>query len=534
MKLSELKLAPADLTMEVMDMFYQARRDLLTFHPFCGAMSMSLQALVIRDSKMKNSCTDGKTIYLDGEFFKEATAEHRMLIIAHNVWHCALHHSSRRQKRPTQAFDYAADLEVDLILHKDGFNFQVLDHDTAWHGLSVEQLCDKLPQYIRRKLYWDTHTIEDTPIPDSLLNLPGDEEGKDKDSSDKNNDDSDEQSEEQSPRDNDSEKQSDKNPQKKDKEKAPRKDPDSDNTDDGDDDNSGDNGTGDEYDPKSRNKIGDKSVKTIEKVPKIKKVQVQDPTNTQSNNDKSATPKAEASGENGDFDGVLTAPPFPGQQWQKIVNSCTAACQGRGTLPGFMSEALELKKKTTLSWQELLREYLTMRISSNRSWTRPNRRHIHRDLYLPGILKQPDVEMVVAIDTSGSTHEYLGDFLAELHAIFSSFTNYKVTLIQCDTEINKVDEFSTAEGNLFPSGKEQKNVEFKGFGGTDLCPPFDYVKEKSSSDIQCLVYFTDGFGPTPQEAPDYPVIWVLVPDGVKPAKWGEEVYIQKGKKNGKQ
>jgi predicted metal-dependent peptidase len=175
-----------------------------------------------------------------------------------------------------------------------------------------------------------------------------------------------------------------------------------------------------------------------------------------------------------------------------------------------------------------------MRISSNRSWTRPNRRHIHRDLYLPGILKQPDVEMVVAIDTSGSTHEYLGDFLAELHAIFSSFTNYKVTLIQCDTEINKVDEFSTAEGNLFPSGKEQKKFEFKGFGGTDLCPPFDYVKEKSSSDIQCLVYFTDGFGPTPQEAPDYPVIWVLVPDGVKPAKWGEEVYIQKGKKNGKQ
>ena len=180
MKLSELKLAPADLTMEVMDMFYQARRDLLTFHPFCGAMSMSLQALVIRDSKMKNSCTDGKTIYLDGDFFKEATPEHRMLIIAHNVWHCALHHSSRRQKRPTQAFDYAADLEVDLILHKDGFNFQVLDHDTAWHGLSVEQLCDKLPQYIRRKLYWDTHTIEDIPIPDSLLNLPGDEEGKTK------------------------------------------------------------------------------------------------------------------------------------------------------------------------------------------------------------------------------------------------------------------------------------------------------------------------------------------------------------------
>ena len=533
MKLSELKLAPEEMTIEVMDMFYRARRDLLTFHPFCGAMSMSLQALIISDDKMKNSCTDGKNIYLDGKFFKEASAEHRMLIIAHNVWHCALHHSSRRQKRPVQAFDYAADLEVDLILHKDGFNFQVLDHDTAWHGLSVEQLCDKLPKYIRRTLYWDTHTIEDTPIPDSLLKLPGDEEENDKKSDTGNEGDSDEQAEDHPPEDNDNDKKADKNPLPQDKGKAPRKDSDSDKNVDGDDDNSGDNGTGNEYDPQSKNKIGDKSGKTIEKAPKIKKIQVQDPENAQSNNDKSATPKAEKSGGDNGFDGVLTAPPFPNRQWQKIVNSCTASCQGRGTLPGFMSEALELKKKKTLSWQELLREYLTMRICSNRSWTRPNRRHIHRDLYLPGILKQPDVEMVVAIDTSGSTHEYLGEFLAELYAIFSSFTNYKVTLIQCDTEINKVDDFSTAEGNLFPSAKELKKFEFKGFGGTDLCPPFDYVKEKSSSDIQCLIYFTDGFGPTPREAPDYPVIWVLVPDGVKPAKWGEEVYIQKGEKNGK-
>ena len=520
MKLSELKLAPEDMTIEVMDMFYRARRDLLTFHPFCGAMSMSLQALIISDDKMKNSCTDGQTIYLDGGFFKEASAEHRMLIIAHNVWHCALHHSSRRQKRPDQAFDYAADLEVDLILHKDGFNFQVLDHDTAWHGLSVEQLCDKLPKYIRRTLYWDTHTIEDTPIPDSLLKLPGDEEENDKKTDTENDGDSDEQSEDQSKESD--EKSGGNRPKNTD---SGKKRADSGKKVDG---NKSENaGTG------SKNKIGDKSGKTIEKAPKIKKVQVQDPENAQSNNDKSATPKAEKSGKGDVFDGVLTAPPFPNQQWQKIVNSCTASCQERGTLPGFMSDALELKKKKTLSWQELLREYLTMRISSNRSWTRPNRRHIHRDLYLPGILKQPDVEMVVAIDTSGSTHEYLGDFLAELHAIFSSFANYKVTLIQCDTEINKVDEYSTAEGNLFPSEKELKKFEFSGFGGTDLCPPFDYVKEKSSSDIQCLVYFTDGFGPTPREAPDYPVIWVLVPDGEKPAKWGEAVYIQKGEKNGK-
>ena len=487
---------------------------------------MSLQALIISDDKMKNSCTDGQTIYLDGEFFKEASAEHRMLIIAHNVWHCALHHSSRRQKRPDQAFDYAADLEVDLILHKDGFNFQVLDHDTAWHGLSVEQLCDKLPQYIRRKLYWDTHTIEDTPIPDSLLKLPGDEEENDKKTDTGNEGDSDEQAEDQSK---ECDEKSGGN-RSKDTDSGKKR---ADSGKEVDGNKSENAGTGDEFDPQSKNKIGDKSGKTIEKAPKIKKIQVQDPENTQSNNDKSATPKTEKSGEGDVFDGVLTAPPFPNQQWQKIVNSCTASCQGRGTLPGFMSDALELKKKKTLSWQELLREYLTMRISSNRSWTRPNRRHIHRDLYLPGILKQPDVEMVVAIDTSGSTHEYLGDFLAELHAIFSSFANYKVTLIQCDTEINKVDEYSAAEGNLFPSAKELKKFEFKGFGGTDLCPPFDYVKEKSSSEIQCLVYFTDGFGPTPREAPDYPVIWVLVPDGEKPAKWGEEVYIQKGEKNGK-
>jgi predicted metal-dependent peptidase len=43
-----------------------------------------------------------------------------------------------------------------------------------------------------------------------------------------------------------------------------------------------------------------------------------------------------------------------------------------------------------------------------------------------------------------------------------------------------------------------------------------------------LVYLTDGFGDAPHAPPAVPTLWLLVPGGVKPAKWGEVAWMETG------
>ena len=102
-------------------------------------------------------------------------------------------------------------------------------------------------------------------------------------------------------------------------------------------------------------------------------------------------------------------------------------------------------------------------------------------------------------------------------------------VIQCSFDIEAVDEYSTLDGNVFPCNKESLEFGFSGGGGTSLIPPFEYVAANLDKNPECLIYFTDGFGPAPILPPDYPVIWVLLPEGVPPAKWGEVVYMNERK-----
>lgn len=501
MNISDLTPAPAEAAALITDLFYRSRRDLLIHHPFSGSMAMHMELLVTRDEKMQTSCTDGSTLCLNADFFAGLTDELRMLVIAHNVWHCALLHRTRRSGYPQQVYDYACDLEVDMLLYKDGFNFPMLPCNTAWQGLSVEQICGLLPAYIKREIYWDVHLYEELPIPGSkkISGNSDDDSFPEPQNSEENKEDSPDSGTAQ---DSGSE-------NKEETEKAPE----------------GTAGKG-------------KSKKQTKSVAGTKGKKRSDSENTlgsgnASKGKSSQKTSSEASASEGESDGEdvsggqLAAGAFPVQKWAEIVNSSMESALRRGTVPAHISQSLQLHEKKTLSWQELLRDYLTRHIRGSRCWTHPNRRHIHRKLYLPGVTREPSVEITIALDTSGSTSGFLSDFLAELHAIFSEFSDYEVVVIQCETEINSVETYSTASGELFPDGRSSSFV-MTGGGGTDLQPPFEYVANELSSAPQCFLYFTDGFGPAPGTAPDYPVIWVLTPNGVKPADWGEAVYINNG------
>src|SRR5699024_7110524 len=89
-------------------------------------------------------------------------------------------------------------------------------------------------------------------------------------------------------------------------------------------------------------------------------------------------------------------------------------------------------------------------------------------------------------------------------------------LLMCDTRV-------TSDRMLDSSAPpDLARLVFRGGGGTDFRPVFQRLEEQPP---KAVVFLTDGYGPVPEEPPEYPVLWVLTPDGMAPAPWGEVVEL---------
>jgi predicted metal-dependent peptidase len=107
--------------------------------------------------------------------------------------------------------------------------------------------------------------------------------------------------------------------------------------------------------------------------------------------------------------------------------------------------------------------------------------------------------VVFAIDTSGSIdNDMLQEFLAEAQLALEDLNPEKLTVLQCDTQINAV--------NVYEPG-DKIDLKVYGRGGTDFRPVFQWCKEQDE-EPRVLVYLTDLDGSFPEEAPEFPVIWV--------------------------
>lgn len=209
-------------------------------------------------------------------------------------------------------------------------------------------------------------------------------------------------------------------------------------------------------------------------------------------------------------------------KWHSAVRQEVARCKERGTLPAGIKELIRLSDHKPKNWKQILLDFVTLHMKGERRWLPPNRRYIHKKLYLPSRAREIELNLVVAIDTSGSTTADFPDFMAELRGLVESFGEYTITVIQCDSTIHSVQEYSSHSGKEFP----KEGFAFQGTGGTDLCPPFAYIKENMPEPPAVMIYLTDGNGPAPQEEPNYPVIWCLTSGGKNPVHWGVIVNME--------
>ena len=195
-----------------------------------------------------------------------------------------------------------------------------------------------------------------------------------------------------------------------------------------------------------------------------------------------------------------------------------------GDVPGEVEELLESLKPPSQDWRSILADFVVRCHADQRRWYPSSRRHVWRGVYLPSI-RSERLNAVVAIDTSGSTTPFIDRFFSELLGIIQSVcTQYEITLVECDCKIQHVEQLTEY------SAQADKHRKWKvhGLGGTDFRPVFEYAEENSLTP-EVLIYFTDGFGEAPEEAPDYPVIWAVcdIPEleCAAPCDWGMEVRI---------
>jgi len=183
------------------------------------------------------------------------------------------------------------------------------------------------------------------------------------------------------------------------------------------------------------------------------------------------------------------------------------AGKGAGDKDGVFGDLLQPK----IDWKKVLRDFITETCAGRdeSSWSKPNRRFISEDVYMPSMVGTTMTELVIGFDTSGSIFggTEMDMFASEIKKIIEDIKPTKVHVIYWDTEV--------AGHQTFDEGQfAVQNLKPKGGGGTDGSVLFDYLRDKRITP-QAIVQFTDGYvgdwGKT-----DVPTLWAVSSDLVAP------------------
>jgi predicted metal-dependent peptidase len=201
-------------------------------------------------------------------------------------------------------------------------------------------------------------------------------------------------------------------------------------------------------------------------------------------------------------------------QWQQRLAGAAQQAMQAGKLGGEMARMVDHLLQPQLPWRLLLARYMTAAARDDFSYMRPSRRE--GEFIMPS-LRSNQVELIVALDTSGSIHDHeMGEFLAEVNALKGQM-RARVTLLACDSQLAQEapwvfeswDEFSLPD-------------KITGGGGTSFKPVFEWVQAQGQRP-DLLVYFTDAEGAFPEQEPDFPIIWLV--KGKRKTPWGQRIQL---------
>lgn len=188
-----------------------------------------------------------------------------------------------------------------------------------------------------------------------------------------------------------------------------------------------------------------------------------------------------------------------------------------GTMPGNLERLIRhLFPKEKIDWKDLIRD-MSRDAKSNtvRTWTRPNRRRLGNDEYMPGNGNDQVFKLVMCLDVSGSvSQQMIQEMCEEAASLLDQNLVNHVTLISVDTRIQKTLEAKSSDDLI--------GWNAGGGGGTDFSSAMDTVGQMT--DVVGCIFLTDmmtsSFGKEPE---NFPVVWVDWSGGNSKAPYGRTV-----------
>jgi predicted metal-dependent peptidase len=172
-----------------------------------------------------------------------------------------------------------------------------------------------------------------------------------------------------------------------------------------------------------------------------------------------------------------------------------------GPLPGDIDTIIEEKRAAKQPWHEILHRWMKSMSWRDYTWNKPDRRTFAKTgLYAPRMFSERLGRVAAGVDWSGSmSDEQLAVINYHVNLILMDADPEKLHLMHFDTRIAKEE---VVESHDYP-------VKFhtSARGGTDFRPVFQRIEELGEKP-EVLLMFTDTMGAFPDEAPDYPVLWV--------------------------
>ena len=441
-----------------------ARAQLILRHPFVGRLGIQIPFIAVNDSRIHTIATNGKVIYIRPDWICTKPPATLAAIVAHTIWTAALCHSFRRGEYDLQRFDIASDIEVYNLLKVEKVNMARKPDfaDLFPQYMPLEKILEKLPDVsCQRSFDADVHLYTAGVI--SLPELPVEEEKK--------------QQQEEEKKSSSCEKES--------------------QNDSGRSESSSNGSNGSNGQPSEENNASGSE-------------------NSNGNGDRQQSGSENDNGDTHEAD--CSCDPSIREVWrQRIIEAGQHYRMTYGSLPEELEMLVESFRESKINYLRLLRRFLGQCSGGESHWLPPARRFVWQGQYLPS-RTNPTLEFVVAVDTSGSIDEEIFQkFLGEVNGIVRQLKKYQLTLIQCDSKIQRVDRFSPEKPLL-----KVEDVKLYGGGGTSFEPVFEHV-EKQKMHPKVLLYYTDGMGTFPEKAPRYPVLWFLSEDAKVP--WGKKILI---------
>jgi predicted metal-dependent peptidase len=193
------------------------------------------------------------------------------------------------------------------------------------------------------------------------------------------------------------------------------------------------------------------------------------------------------------------------QDWKASVAHAANEAKKAGTMPGSLEAFFQPLLKPKLPWRQILENFLNHPVPGNRSWNRMNKRYLPRRIKLPTIRYEQTGDFAMAVDTSGSMSDHMIQIVLNQVAYVVSIIKPKsCMLIQHDADVHEP-IYRFQYDDSFP-----RDINITGRGGTDFRPVFDFVEQEFDELPSALILLTDGYGPWPEQEPEYPVLWILV------------------------